>query len=43
VNRAAGWIERRGLDPVALRRRALGGVFIGLMVVLIDRVMGFGS
>ena len=39
----AGWIRRAGLDPDTVKRRALGGVVLGLTVVLIDRVMGFGS
>jgi len=32
-----------GLLTSNLWRRALGGVIIGLTVVAIDRVMGFGS
>ncbi len=43
MNRVNALIVRAGLDPAAIRRRALGGVIIGLTVVAIDRVMGFGS
>ncbi len=39
----AGWMARAGIDADAVKRRALGGVVLGLTVVLIDRVMGFGS
>ena len=38
-----GWLVRAGFDLDALRRRVLGGVVLGLTVVAIDRVMGFGS
>ncbi|MGR6328089.1 hypothetical protein ACU5AX_03385 [Sphingomonas sp. XXL09] len=43
MNRVNAFILRAGLDPAAVKRRALGGVIIGLTVVAIDRVMGFGS
>ncbi len=36
-------IERAGLRPGALLNRALAGVVIGLVVVLIDRMIGNGS
>jgi hypothetical protein len=41
--RVDAWMVRAGLDPNAVKRRALGGVILGLTVVAIDRVMGFGS
>ena len=37
------WMARAGIDADAVKRRAFGGVVLGLTVVLIDRVMGFGS
>ncbi|EZP57550.1 hypothetical protein BW41_00398 [Sphingomonas sp. RIT328] len=43
MSRASEWMTARGLRPQALRDRALAGVGIGLMVVLIDRMMGLGS
>ncbi|NIJ28906.1 hypothetical protein FHT00_000839 [Sphingomonas insulae] len=39
----ADWLSARGFRPQALRDRALAGVGIGLLVVMIDRVLGFGS
>ncbi|NYD89880.1 hypothetical protein HD841_001660 [Sphingomonas melonis] len=43
MSRASEWMIARGLRPQALRDRALAGVGIGLMVVLIDRMMGLSS
>jgi hypothetical protein len=43
MSRTSDWLTARGLRPQALRDRALAGVGIGLMVVLIDRMMGLGS
>ena len=39
----SNWLIARGLRPQALRDRALAGIGIGLLVVMIDRVVGFGS
>ena len=39
----AHWMIARGFRPQALRDRALAGVGIGLLVVMIDRILGFGS
>ncbi|WP_275402079.1 hypothetical protein [Sphingomonas aracearum] len=39
----ASWLAARGMNPDAVKRRALAGMVIGLTVVAIDRVMGFGS
>jgi hypothetical protein len=41
--RLASWLTAQGMNPDTVKRRALAGVMIGLAVVAIDRVMGFGS
>jgi hypothetical protein len=43
MSRSSEWMIARGLRPQALRDRALIGVAIGLMVVVIDRMTGLGS
>ncbi|WP_302480212.1 hypothetical protein [Sphingomonas bacterium] len=37
------WLLERGFDPDAIRRRALGGVVLGLTVVAVDHVLRMGS
>jgi hypothetical protein len=43
MSRASEWMIARGLRPQALRDRALMGVGIGVLVVLIDRMTGLSS
>jgi len=43
VSRVDAWIARTGMRPDVVKWRVLAGVVIGLMVVMIDRLIGFGS
>ena len=43
MNQVSDWIIARGLRPQVMRDKALAGVGIGLLVVLIDRMLGLGS
>jgi hypothetical protein len=43
MSRASEWMIARGLRPQALRDRALIGVGIGVLVIVIDRMTGLGS
>ncbi len=37
------WLSARGFDPDAIRRRAIGGMILGLTVVAVDHVLRMGS
>ena len=39
----SAWLRTRGMDPVAIKRRAIGGVILGLTVVAVDHVLRMGS
>ena len=43
MSAVSAWLARRGLDPRETRRRALGGVVLGLTVVAVDHVLRMGS
>ncbi|WP_262826393.1 hypothetical protein [Sphingomonas sp. A2-49] len=43
MSQVSDWMIARGLRPQVMRDKALAGVGIGLLVVLIDRMLGLSS